>query len=288
MVGRRLPRDGEKDRSRPCGRSGREAKGARLRARLAPPDDLVGVQHDPDGGDQRRARRAPAPPGRPGTGRRTRRSRRGGRDPASGRRAGAAATNAERYRARPDAEGERRDRVELVPDMRQRHLHREGEERDPGDHRQMQVGVDVARERDAIGPAAARSAAAARGPGRSRSTRARTTPRRRSPSTAATTTPAPRSVLRAPRPIAISDSPIAMITISPWRSTKCAGARRQPSTGMTSGPRNPTASATTTAPTRNAPSTKPAARISVAPARLDGAIRRIAANRSGSARAGAR
>ena len=32
----------------------------------------------------------------------------------------------------------------------------------------------------------------------------------------------------APRPIAIRDSPIAMITISPWRSTKCAGASRQP------------------------------------------------------------
>ena len=61
------------------------------------------------------------------------------------------------------------------------------------------------------------------GSGRNRSTPATTkvattnrAVRRRHP-------PTPSRCPRAPRPIAISDSPIAMITISPWRSTKCAG-----------------------------------------------------------------
>ena len=65
------------------------------------------------------------------------------------------------------------------------------------------------------------------------------------PSTAATMTPVLSAVALAPRPIAISDSPIAMMMISPCRSTKCAGSTRQPPIPTTSGPRNPTASATT-------------------------------------------
>ena len=48
------------------------------------------------------------------------------------------------------AEAERRNRVELVADVCERRLHREGEEDDAGDHRQMQVRVDVARKGDAL------------------------------------------------------------------------------------------------------------------------------------------
>ena len=49
-----------------------------------------------------------------------------------------------------------------------------------------------------------------------------------SPRIAATITPTPSPTPLAPIPIATSDSPMAMITISPCRSTKCAGCTRQP------------------------------------------------------------
>ena len=48
-----------------------------------------------------------------------------------------------------DAEREGRDRVELGVDVGERDLEGEREEDDRGDHRQVQVGVDVAGERDA-------------------------------------------------------------------------------------------------------------------------------------------
>ena len=73
--------------------------------------------------------------------------------------------------------------VELVADVCERRLHREREEDDACHHRQMQVGVDIARERGALRRRFGRSAAAGRGSGRSRSTPARTTsrPRTRAP-----------------------------------------------------------------------------------------------------------
>jgi hypothetical protein len=76
-----------------------------------------------------------------------------------------------------------------------------------------------------------------------------------------------------------------MITINPWRSTKCAGCRRQPLRSLKSGPNKPTASAANQRSGRSVPWTKPAATIRAAPERAKGAIRRIAANRSRSSRA---
>jgi hypothetical protein len=57
------------------------------------------------------------------------------------------------------------------------------------------------------------------------------------PSTAAMITSVLSLLSLSPRPMAIKDSPIAMITISPWRSTKCAGCTRQPRNPRTSGPK---------------------------------------------------
>ena len=113
------------------------------------------------------------------------------------------------------AEAERRDRVELVADMRERRLQREREEDDARHHRQVQVGVGIACEGDALRAASVGEQLLAadgeevevRQPERGRPPR--------SPSTAATITPASSLVSLAPRPMAINDSPIAMITISP-------------------------------------------------------------------------
>ena len=56
----------------------------------------------------------------------------------------------EQVERRADAETERRDRAELVVDVGERRLHPEREEDDPRDHRQMQVGVEVTSERNAL------------------------------------------------------------------------------------------------------------------------------------------
>src|SRR5207244_5197827 len=56
----------------------------------------------------------------------------------------------EQVERRAAAEAERRNRVELVADMRERRLHGESEEDDAGHHRQVQVGVDVTREGGAL------------------------------------------------------------------------------------------------------------------------------------------
>jgi hypothetical protein len=56
-----------------------------------------------------------------------------------------------RNERRAATEADRRDRVELVSDMCKRRLHREREEDDANHHRQMQVGVDIARKSGAVG-----------------------------------------------------------------------------------------------------------------------------------------
>ena len=130
-------------------------------------------------------------------------------------------------RARRPAERDSGDRVQLLADVGERRLHREREQDDAGDHGQVEVGVDVAREGGPLGPPDPRAAAAET----DREEVEIREPERRatsSPSTAATISPAPRRVSLAPTPIATSDSPIAMITISPWRSTKCAGRAAAP------------------------------------------------------------
>ena len=196
-------------------------------ASLAPPDDLVRVERDPDDGHERRARRAPARRGRPGQ---QRAGDRGDQAAAAERARNAHAERdvREQVERGAAAEAERRDRVELVADVCERRLHREREEDDAGHHRQMQVGVDIAREGDALRAGSVGQQLLRRGSGRSRSTPARTTSRRRTRAPRRRSRRRSSPVLRSPRPIAISDSPIAMITISPWRSTKCAGCTRQP------------------------------------------------------------
>ena len=77
-----------------------------------------------------------------------------------------------------------------------------------------------------------------------------------------------------------------MITISPWRSTKCSGGQA-PALGAAAravrGSR-PRSRAGTNTDLPDVPSTNPAARISIAPIRLVGTIRRTAPKKSGSPR----
>src|SRR5262249_53852150 len=80
--------------------------------------------------------------------------------------------------------------------------------------------------------------------------------------------------------MATSDSPTAMITINPCRSTKCAGSTRQPRTPTKAGPKKPTASAMTHNAARRPSSVNPAARISSEPPRTHGTTRWIASRRS--------
>ena len=165
--------------------------------------------------------------------------------------------------------------------MCERRLHREREEDDAGDHRQVQVGVDVAREGDALRRRFGRRAAAAARIGKKSKYASQNDVATTNPSTAATITPVPSASSLAPRPIATSDSPIAMITISPWRSTKCAGWTRQPLTPREQRPDE--ADGERGEPEQRLaapPCTNPATRISVAPASDHGAIRRIAAEES--------
>ena len=56
----------------------------------------------------------------------------------------------EQVESRAAAESERLDRAELISEMLERALHREREEHDARDHRQVQVGVDVAGDRNAL------------------------------------------------------------------------------------------------------------------------------------------
>lgn len=77
-------------------------------------------------------------------------------------------------------------------------------------------------------------------------------------------TPAFNSVDLAPSPTAANDSPIAMITISPWRSTKCAGCTRKPPTPRKRGATRPISSATSQRSGFDQPCAKPAATINAA------------------------
>ena len=112
------------------------------------------------------------------------------------------------------AEPERRDRGELVADVCERRLHREREQDDAGHHRQVQVGVDVARKGDALDAGsvgeqllrADREEVEVRQPERGR---------HHEPEHGGDDHAGAEPALLAPRPIAINDSPIAMITISP-------------------------------------------------------------------------
>ena len=56
------------------------------------------------------------------------------------------------------------------------------------------------------------------------------------PSSAATITRGRARAPPAPTPSETIDSPSAMMTISPWRSAKCAGSTRQPSTPRSASP----------------------------------------------------
>jgi len=56
----------------------------------------------------------------------------------------------EQIERRPTAKGERRDNRQLMMNVRERRLHREGEEDDADDHRQMQVRVSVAGQCDLL------------------------------------------------------------------------------------------------------------------------------------------
>jgi hypothetical protein len=89
----------------------------------------------------------------------------------------------------------------------------------------------------------------------------------------------------APKPTAINDSPSAMMMISAWRSTKCAGSSRQPSIPPNSGPNMPTAKATSQSSGLRSLETNPATKINPAPTRLVRASRSTAVKRSGSSRA---
>src|SRR5439155_24765957 len=71
----------------------------------------------------------------------------------------------------------------------------------------------------------------------------------------------------------------------PCRSTKCAGASRQPRTSAKKGPRKPITSAATQITGLPSPCTNPAARISDAPRMLAGTMRKTAVSSSGSERA---
>ena len=132
------------------------------------------------------------------------------------------------------AEQRRRPRTSCssVADVRERLLDPERDQHDPGDHREVQVGERVARDRVALAARGGVDAAAARRPARRRrstATTARRPPRSRRPRRRPRRASTPRC---APTPIATIDSPSAMSTISPWRSAKWCGTSRQPSVPM--------------------------------------------------------
>ena len=97
-----------------------------------------------------------------------------------------------------------------------------------------------------------------------------------SPSTAVTASPVDRSCPCTPIPTATTDSPNAISTISPWRSTKCLARMRNPPTAVTTGE----AQCKTNAPDQSVhctpPLVKPATRMSAAVIVLNGPSRNMA------------
>ena len=146
-----------------------------------------------------------------------------------------------------------RDELQRVLDVAERLLHAERDEHDPRDHREVQVGVGVARHLVLLAPDR-RLGEPARGdeeddvevqpPLRGRD-RHPERPRR-------ATIPA-STFASAPTPIATIDSPSAMMMISPWRSAKWCGASFQPSAPKKYGPAH-------VEQQRDAPTARPAAR----------------------------
>ena len=203
-------------------------------AGLGEPDRLVGDQRDQQRREDReRARataaRSPAGTSAASSSAQTRRCLFSGGRCASGRRRGRAGRAPCRRAARRPARSQR------LVHVAERLLQPERDEHDAGDHREVEVGVGVARDLVRSRPRRRWTAGAPRPARRRRSTATTSRPRRRSPSTAAATTPA-STPASAPTPIATIDSPSAMITIRPWRSAKWRGhrassPRRRRSTG---------------------------------------------------------
>ena len=126
-------------------------------------------------------------------------------------------------------QGERFDVVQVLLGVGDRRLQAEGDEHDPGDQQQVDVGVGVAGQL-VLDPAHLGFAEAF---GRDQRDHVEVDPPERGRQAdaehgddgpiAKSSTPA------APIPIATIDSPRAMITISPWRSAKWPGTSFQPS-----------------------------------------------------------
>src|SRR5262249_17900274 len=167
----------------------------------------------------------------------------------------------EQVEGRSATKSNRFDRAELVAQLRERGLHREREQDDADDHRQVEVRVDVTCDRDAL---LAASVGEQLTPANLEEDEVREPERRLDEQPEQRRSDHACIEPRAPRagPMATSDSPIAMITINPCRSTKCAGSTRQPRTPTKAGPKKPTASAVTHNAARRPSSVNPAARIS--------------------------
>ena len=146
------------------------------------------------------------------------------------------ATCAEQVDGDAAEQRERRHRLQRVLRVLQHLVQAERREHDPGDEREVEVAsrrrerARSARARRARAPAATRWRSRRR---RSRATRARRRGRSRAPRS-----PSRRASARGRRPRRgrRSTRPSAMITTSPWRSAKCAGASFQPSARKKYGP----------------------------------------------------
>jgi hypothetical protein len=161
---------------------------------------------------------------------------RSGRGRASGTSAGATP-----HRRAGTAPSRRRDRAPGSCRARRRHARASSSSRVRRercrDHREMQVGVRIARQARCALRRVSPRASAGRGSERSRSTPTRTMSRPRTPARLWRSRHCRFQRPLAPRPMATRDSPSAMIRISPCRSTKCAGATRQPLIPPRSGPK---------------------------------------------------
>ena len=228
--GRRASRVGA---GRCAGRGRRHAQGvAQALARLVEVDELVGDQR---AAEQRRPRQR-GQRGDPG-GERDQREQDDRPPPGAARlsvwtlrsRNATWASEVERDAA---AQADGRDGLQRLVDVPERLLDAEREQHDPGDHRQVQVGVGVARDARAL----RRRRASKR-----RSATSATTSKYAHHSAAATATPssdagdqpASSGMPCAPTPSATIDSPSAMMMISPKRSAKWPACTRQPSTPTT-------------------------------------------------------
>ena len=229
-----------------------------------------------------RGRRAPAPRERPGRARCRRPRRRGGRGRGCARRV-AAARRTRAGRARGRRRGRTPGSCRARARRGERHLQREREEHDPGDHREVEVGVDVAGEGDASAPCRSVSSCWTRIGKKSKYASQNDVATTR-PSSAATMTPASRSVLaraEADRDQGLADrddhdQPVPLDEVR----------RRQPPAADVDDERPEEADRERRDPQPDfsAPSTNPAARISAAPARLDGNdVQRSPPKHSGSA-----